>query len=63
MKNNKTVVTAKVSADLGGVHVSLQEQAELSSDSLPQYVEDVKVDLLVKNLTTLNNFISKVQND
>lgn len=63
MKNSKKVTTATVSVDLGGVHVSLQEQVELSTDTLPEYAESVKLDLLLKNLTTLNNFVAKVQNE
>ena len=61
--NRSKVVKTSVSAVVGTVNVSLSEEIELPNDSLPEFVSEVKLNSVLSNLATLNNFVSVLQED
>jgi hypothetical protein len=64
MKNSKTkFIKTRVSALISGITVELEEDIEVSQDVMPDYIEKIKLDSLITNLSTLNNFIVNVEGE
>jgi hypothetical protein len=64
MKNSKTkFIKSRVSAIISGVTVELEEDIEVSPETMPDYLEKLKIESLITNLATLNNFIATIDGE
>lgn len=64
MKNSKTkFIKSRVSAVISGVTVELEEDIEVSLETMPDYLEKLKIESLITNLATLNNFIATIDGE
>lgn len=64
MKNSKTkFIKSRVSAIISGITVELEEDIEVSPETMPDYIEKIKIESLITNLATLNNFIANVEGE
>ena len=64
MKNSKTkFIKSRESAVISGVTVELEEDIEVSPETMSDYLEKLKIESLITNLATLNNFIATIDGE